>query len=112
MREEAEEEMKNMKMADVIIFNVGEEQYPQDYLGNVADIISAKIEKMECNVKGRFSVMNFSDAQKVADELKDTTADLFIINFLSWHITPNIMHIIKNHTDVPLLIWGIGGDNR
>ena len=66
MREEAKE-MKNMKMADVIIFNVGEEQYPQDYLGNVADIISAKIEKMECNVKGRFSVMNFSDAQKVAD---------------------------------------------
>lgn len=108
MREEAKE-MKNMKMADVIIFNVGEEQYPQDYLGNVADIISAKIEKMKCNVKGRFSVMNFSDAQKVADELKDTTADLFIINFLSWHITPNIMHIIKNHTDVPLLIWGIGG---
>ena len=50
MREEAKE-MKNMKMADVIIFNVGEEQYPQDYLGNVADIISAKIEKMECNVK-------------------------------------------------------------
>ncbi len=101
--------MKNRKTADVIILNVGEEQYPQEYLGNVADTVSNEIQKMECNVKGRFTVMNFADAQRVAGTLKDTTMDLFIINFLSWHITPNVMHIIKDHTDTPLLIWGIGG---
>ncbi len=101
--------MKNTENVNAIILNVGEQQYPQDYLKNVADEICAEIENMECNITGKFTVMNFSDAQKVADEIKDKTCDLFIINFLSWHITPNVMHIIKNYTNVPLLIWGIGG---
>ena len=101
--------MKNMKKADVVILNVGEQQYPQDYLGKVIERISNGIKDMDCNVIGCYTVMNFSDAQKTADDLKGKKTDLFIINFVSWHITPNVMHIIKEYKDVPLLIWGIGG---
>ena len=101
--------MKNMKKADVVILNVGEQQYPQDYLDKVIACTSEGIGKMDCNIVGDYKVMNFADAQKVAEDLQGKTMDLFIINFVSWHITPNVMHIIKNHTDVPLLIWGIGG---
>ena len=101
--------MKRFLKSDVIVLNVGEQQYPQDYISNAADIISEGIKRMECNIVGCYSVMNFSDAQKVAEEIKEKKIDLFIINFLSWHITPNVMHIIKNYTQVPLLIWGIGG---
>ena len=101
--------MKNMKKAEVVILNVGEQQYPQDYLDKVITCVCDGIEKMDCHIIGNYKVMNFSDAQKVADTLQGKAMDLFIINFVSWHITPNVMHIIKNHTDVPLLIWGIGG---
>lgn len=101
--------MKNTVKADVIILNVGEQQYPQDYLGAVAKCITDEIEKMDCNVIGKYTVMNFPDATEVEKDVRGKKPDLFIINFLSWHITPNVMHIIKNYTDVPLLIWGIGG---
>lgn len=101
--------MKNMKRVNAVILNVGEQQYPQDYLGNVAEEICRNISCEECEIIGKYKVMNFNDAVRVKDDLEGKKPDLFIISFLSWHITPNVMHIIKEHTDVPLLIWGIGG---
>ncbi len=101
--------MKNMTKADVVILNVGEQQYPQDYLAKVIEEICDGIKEMDCNVVDCFTVMNFSDAEKTAEALKGKKTDLFIINFVSWHITPNVMHVIKEYKDVPLLIWGIGG---
>ena len=101
--------MKNMKKADVVILNLGEQQYPQDYLDEVMTTVCDGIKKMECNIAGCYKVMNFNDAQEVADKLAGKKIDLFILNFLSWHITPNVMHIIKEYKEVPLLIWGIGG---
>jgi len=53
--------------------------------------------------------MNFPDAEKVADELQGKTFDLIILNFVSWHITTEVMHVIKNFRGIPILIWGIGG---
>ncbi len=101
--------MKNMEKADVVILNVGEQQYPQDYLAGVITEISDGIKKMDCNVIGCYTVMNYNDAVKTAEDMKGKKTDLFIINFVSWHITPNVMHIIKDYKDVPLLIWGVGG---
>ncbi len=101
--------MKNMKKVNAIILNVGEQQYPQDFLANAAEEICAEIRKMDVNVTEIFSVMNFNDAVVVSEKISGIEPDLFIINFFSWHITPNVMHIIKNYRQVPLLIWGIGG---
>ncbi len=101
--------MKNMEKANVVVLSVGEQQYPQDYLDNVIQEIDAEIKKMDCNVLGCYKIMNFSDAEKTADALKDQKVDLFIAKFVSWHITINIMHVLKNFRDVPVLIWGIGG---
>lgn len=101
--------MKNVKRTNAVILNVGEQQYPQDFLANAAEEICSEIKKMDCNIDAIYSVMNFEDAKKVREEMNGVKPDLFIINFFSWHITPNVMHIIKDYTDVPLLIWGIGG---
>lgn len=101
--------MKNMLKANVVMLSVGEQQYPQDYLDKVITEINTEVKKMDCNLLGCFKVMNFSDAERVAEELKDKKVDLFIVKFVSWHITINAMHILKNFRDVPLLIWGIGG---
>ena len=101
--------MKNMLKANVVMLSVGEQQYPQDYLAKVIDEINAEVKKMDCNLLACYKIMNFDDAQKTADELADKKVDLFIVKFVSWHITINVMHILKNFRDVPVLIWGIGG---
>ncbi len=101
--------MKNMQKANVVMLSVGEQQYPQDYLGKVIDEINAEVKKMDCNLIGCYKIMNFADAEKAAEALKEQKVDLFIVKFVSWHITINAMHILKNFRDVPLLIWGIGG---
>ncbi len=101
--------MKNMLKANVVMLSVGEQQYPQDYLDKVINEINTEVKKMDCNLLGCYKVMNFSDAERVLDEIKDKKVDLFIVKFVSWHITINAMHILKNYRDVPVLIWGIGG---
>ena len=101
--------MKNMQKIDVVMLHVGEEQYPQDYLDKVIAELTPNVEKMECNLLGNYKIMCFADAERVADTLKGKQVDLFIINFLSWHITPYVMHVLKNYRQTPLLVWGIGG---
>lgn len=101
--------MKNMKKANVVMLSLGEEMYPQDYLGNIIDTLRAKVGEMPCNLLSCHTIMSKQHADEVAEKLAGTKPDLFIINFVSWHITPYVMHVLKNFTDVPLLIWGIGG---
>jgi len=101
--------MKNMQKIDVVMLHVGEEQYPQDYLDKVIATLVPQVEKMDCNLLSNHKIMCFADAERVMEELKGKQVDLFIINFLSWHITPYVMHVLKNYRQTPLLIWGIGG---
>lgn len=101
--------MKNMKKANVVMLSVGEQQYPQDYLAKVIAETDAEVKKMDCNLLGCYTIMNFADAEAVLAEVQDKKVDLFIVKFVSWHITINVMHVLKNFRDVPLLIWGIGG---
>lgn len=101
--------MKSMKKVNVVVLSVGEQQYPQDYLDKVIQETDAEVKKMNCNILGCYKLMNFSDAEKTLEEIKEKKVDLFIVKFVSWHITINVMHILKNFRDVPLLIWGIGG---
>ena len=101
--------MKTLEKANVIMLSVGEQQYPQDYLAGVIAELEKEVGKMDCNLLGAYTVMNFKDAEKTADIIKDKNVDLFIVDFVSWHITINIMHILKNFRNVPVLVWGIGG---
>ncbi|MBO4264663.1 MAG: hypothetical protein J5922_01110 [Clostridia bacterium] len=101
--------MKNMEKANVIILNVGDSQYPQDYLGALIEEVNSNVRKMNCNVLAEYTIMNEKDAIAAKEGVKSMTTDLFIINFVSWHITPYVMNVVKNYRNVPLLIWGIGG---
>lgn len=101
--------MKNMQKIDVVMLHLGEEQYPQDYLDKVAVELREQVGKMDCNLMGSYKIMCFADAERTVEALKGKQVDLFIVNFLSWHITPYVMHLLKNYRETPLLIWGIGG---
>jgi len=101
--------MKRMQKANVVMLNLGEEMYPQDYLGKLIDELRAKVSQMDCNLVASYTVMCMKDAENAAEDLIGKPVDLFIVNFVSWHITPYVMHILKNYREIPLLIWGIGG---
>ena len=101
--------MKNMLKANVVMLSVGEQQYPQDYLDNVIKTLEKEVAKMDCNLMECHKIMNWEDAVKVSDALQGKKVDLFIVDFVSWHITINIMHVLKNFRDVPVLIWGVAG---
>ena len=101
--------MKNMLKANVVMLSVGEEMYPQDYLDNVINTLKAQVAKMDCNLMATYKIMNSQDAEEVAEALEGKKVDAFIVNFVSWHITINVMHVLKNFRETPLLVWGIGG---
>ena len=101
--------MKNMQKANVVMLNVGEEMYPQDYLGALIETLRGEVAKMDCNLVECHTLMCMKDAENAAEALVGKPIDLFIVNFVSWHITPYVMHVLKNYRSVPLLIWGIGG---
>ena len=101
--------MKNMQKANVVMLNVGEEMYPQDYLGALIKTLREEVSKMDCNLVASHTLMCMKDAENAAEALIGKPIDLFIVNFVSWHITPYVMHVLKNYRNVPLLIWGIGG---
>lgn len=101
--------MKNMEKTNVVILNLGEAMYPQDYLGSVIDEVNGAVKKMDCNVLSTHKIMCAKDADDANKQLGGRKIDLFIVNFVSWHITPYVMSVLKNYRDVPLLIWGIGG---
>ncbi len=102
--------MKNVEKANVVILNLGEAMYPQDYLGKVISEVNAAVRKMDCKVLSAHKIMCGDDAEKAAKQIaSDVRPDLFIVNFVSWHITPYVMTVLRDYTDVPLLVWGIGG---
>lgn len=101
--------MKNTKQLNVMMLHLGEEMYPQDYLENVIKKVQDAVGEMDCNLVGCYRVMSAKDAGECSELMEGKAVDLFILNFVSWHITPYVMHILKNYTHIPLLIWGIGG---
>ena len=102
--------MKNVEKANVVILNIGEAMYPQDYLGKVIREVNDAVGKMECKVLSAHKIMCGEDAAAAAAKIAGgIRPDLFLVNFVSWHITPYVMTVLKDYVDVPLLIWGIGG---
>ena len=101
--------MKNTRQLNVIMLHLGEAMYPQDYLEDVIKKVQEAVSGMECNLVGCYKVMSEKDAGECSRLIEGSPVDLFILNFVSWHITPYVMHILKNYTHIPLLIWGIGG---
>ncbi|MHA9738136.1 hypothetical protein [Robinsoniella peoriensis] len=101
--------MKNTRQLNVIMLHLGEAMYPQDYLEDVIKKVQEAVSDMECNLVGCYKVMSEKDAGECSRLIEGSPVDLFILNFVSWHITPYVMHILKNYTHIPLLIWGIGG---
>jgi L-fucose isomerase-like protein len=83
--------------------------YPQDFLAGVIKEVRDCVENMDADIVACHTVMCGEDGEAAARALSGLDFDVIIANFVSWHITPYVMQILKNYRGTPVLVWGIGG---
>ena len=83
--------------------------YPQEILKEVIERVWSGIESLGESVVGKYVIMNDEDGFRAEEALLGKEIDAIIVNFVSWHITPYVMHVLRHFRGTPLLIWGIGG---
>lgn len=94
----------------VVILNVGDQQYPQELLGAMGRRVIEGVKTLHsAEVVGAYTIMNDADADAAVAEVATEHFDAFIVAYLSWHITPFVMRVLKDYPDIPVMVWGIGG---
>ena len=94
----------------VAVLSVGDQQYPQDRLGEVISRVRSAISALPCVAEAvAATIMNDEDATRAELALKDQHFDAIVVNYVSWHITPFVMRTLKHFRDTPVVVWGIGG---
>lgn len=94
----------------VAVVSVGDQQYPQDELEVVISRVRAAVQAMDIVSEAVFAkIMNDADATKTENDLKNERFNAIVVNYVSWHVTPYVMRVLKHFRDVPILVWGIGG---
>jgi len=101
--------MKHNNTLNIILLSVGDAMYPQDALREIVARVWKGVDDLQENVIARHVLMDEDDAFRAEKELLGKKADLVIVNFVSWHITPFVMHVLRHFRDTPLLVWGNGG---
>lgn len=101
--------MERETKVNIAVLSLGEEMYPQDFLKEVIDSVWESIDAMGETVVGKYVIMNDEDGFRAEEALCGKDIDLIIANFVSWHITPYVMHVLRHFRDIPILVWGIGG---
>jgi len=95
--------------ARVALLSLGEIMYPQDYLADVINEVRGCVKKMDAELAAAHTIMCEEDGAAALLAMQGKVFDVIIANFVSWHITPYVMQVLRHFRDVPILIWGIGG---
>ena len=98
-----------MSQAKVVLISCGEKVYPQEWLMNVISEVVDGIKKLDLDLEGTYVAMDEASAVYVSHQLDQKRFDLLILHLVSWHITPNLMQIIRDYKQVPMLVWATGG---
>ena len=99
-----------MERVDIGFVGFAFEGYPHDLM--LKRIIDAK----EALISSDFSVVSYDksvlfskDVSPAIEALKEKEFDCLVICVSSWNETPNMVAVIKEFSNVPLLVWGLGG---
>lgn len=94
----------------VVILSVGDQQYPQDLLGSMIKRVQEGVRSLpSAEVVCECTIMNDADADAAVAAVAEKHFDAFIVDYVSWHITPYVMRVLKNYPQIPVMVWGIGG---
>ena len=97
------------EMLKAAVLILGEEIYPRDFLDGAIESVMTALEDMDVEIAAKYIIMNDADGLCAERDLKGRDVDLIITAFVSWHITPNVMHALKHFRDIPILVLGVGG---
>jgi L-fucose isomerase-like protein len=99
-----------MKKARALLLHCWEEVYPVQWLKTVIDEMETGIRSLDSvEIAGSYELKNNLTAAEAVSGTEKLTFDFIIVNIVSWHITPYIMSVLKNHPDKPLLVYSTGG---
>lgn len=101
--------MNKDNRARVVMLSLGEIMYPQDFLGKVIEDARRHVAAMNVDLVGAYTIMTEEDGVRVARAMEGLAFDAIIANFVSWHITPYVMQVMRHYREKPVLVWGIGG---
>lgn len=99
-----------MNKVNVAVLNCKESVYPQAWLDDRIDAFMDGLRQCgSIQVVYSAEVRNEDTAKIAATALNTIDPDMILINLASWHITPQIVSVIKNKKATPLLIYSMGG---
>ena len=96
-------------MLKAVVLSLGDGMYPRDFLDEAIESVWAALENMDAEIAAKYVIMNDADGIQAERDLKGREVDLIIAHFVSWHITPYVMHVLKHFRETPVLVWGAGG---
>ena len=98
-----------MESPKVVLLSCGEEVYPRAWLDGVIQEVRIGVAALDIELVHAGTVMNESDARVALQALKGVEFDLVVVHLVSWHITSNIMLILRDYKRIPVLVWATGG---
>ena len=98
-----------MESPKVVLLSCGEEVYPRAWLDGVIQEVRIGVAALDVELVHAGTVMNESDARVALQALKGVEFDLVVVHLVSWHITSNIMLILRDYKRIPVLVWATGG---
>ena len=99
-----------MKKARTMVLYCGEAVYPKDWLNRRMEDISTGLAGLPLEIVHADTVLDESDARRIATAGCINGLDLILCVFVSWHITGNIMQILREYPNAPVLVVSASGE--
>ena len=91
------------------LISCGEEVYPEQWIYNAIEEVRTATALLNIDWIGQESILNEADVEQVRKNLTGMRPDFIVLHFVSWHITPRIMNVLKDFPAIPIVCWSVGG---
>lgn len=98
--------MANVKTAFI---SFGFFAYPLDYIKENSIRIFEEARKKGIDAEYFGPVIETEDAERVLQELSVKGFDCIIAHITTWTMTPIVIRVLKEYSQIPILVWGMGG---
>ena len=79
--------------------------YPSDLVREFIEESVKSIRGLGVNVVEARPVISFQDVDKVISDLRGEELDLIVANLISWVEAPNVIAVLQEFKDKPILLW-------
>ena len=98
-----------MESPKIVLLHCGEEVYPQGPLDETAAEVKKGLLELNLELCACCTIINEKTAEEALREVNGKDFDVIVVHFVSWHITPFVMRVLKEYRQTPILAWATGG---